>query len=221
MDELREVVDSDDRELEAYLARRTRGGVEQIALATDGGSERRDELLADRVERWIRHLRKQLEEVIEQQPWSIRQRRDGRVRAHRTDRLHASRRHRGEDEAEIFLGDAEQALLVDQRLVVGNGHLSPWEVADRNEVVVHPPPVRSFGCEARFDLCVLDDAPGPDVGEEYSPWRQASFAGDAFWSDVEHADLGSEHDQSIGSHPIAPPVADRSGRGSRRSRRRR
>ena len=53
-----------------------------------------DQLLADRVERRVRHLREELLEVLVEQPRLVREHRQRRVGAHRADRLLAARRHR-------------------------------------------------------------------------------------------------------------------------------
>jgi hypothetical protein len=61
--------------------------VEQVWPRPDEGHERHDELLADRVDRRVRHLREVLLEIGVQQLGLAGQRGDRRVGAHRADRL--------------------------------------------------------------------------------------------------------------------------------------
>ena len=63
--------------------------VEQVALGADVARQRGDELLADRVERRVGHLREQLGEVVEQQPRPLDEHRD---RACRCPSSRAARR---------------------------------------------------------------------------------------------------------------------------------
>ena len=74
-------------------------GLEQIALGADGGHRGGDNRLPDRVDRRIGNLSKQLLEVVIQQLWSVRQHRQGGVRAHGSDRFHPGLGHGGEQDA--------------------------------------------------------------------------------------------------------------------------
>ena len=60
---------------------------EQVRPRTDERHERHHELLADRIDRRIRHLREQLLEVVVEDLRPVRQHRQRRVVAHRADRL--------------------------------------------------------------------------------------------------------------------------------------
>ena len=69
---------AEDRVLDLDLAARVGPRIEQVAFRADGRGHRRDQLLADRVERRVGDLREQLLEVVEQQPRLGRQHRQRR-----------------------------------------------------------------------------------------------------------------------------------------------
>ncbi len=117
VDDLGQLVVVDDRERQHELAARRRPRLEQVVLGADGGAERRDQLLADGVERRVGDLREELLEVVEQQPRPVGQHRDRRVGAHRADRLGAGAGHRGEEDLQLLVRVAEHLLAAQHRLV--------------------------------------------------------------------------------------------------------
>ena len=88
--------------------------VEQVRPRPDEGHERHDQLLADRVDRRVGHLREVLLEIGVQQLRPVGQRRDRRVGAHRADRLLAGLRHRRHQELDALLRVAEGLLAIEQ-----------------------------------------------------------------------------------------------------------
>ena len=76
--------------------------VEHVALAPDEAHQRHDQLFAQRVDRRVGDLCKQLLEVGEQHLRPIRQNGKRRVVAHRPDRLLAARRHRADHHVDLF-----------------------------------------------------------------------------------------------------------------------
>ena len=101
-----------DRDLPARLGFRP----QQIALRSDRRFHRRDELLADRVERRIGDLREQLLEVVVEQARPFRQHRERRVGAHRPERLFARGGHRTEQEPQVLLRVPERRLALQHGL---------------------------------------------------------------------------------------------------------
>ena len=97
--------------------------IHQIGLGPDAGRERHHEFFADRIDRRIRDLRKQLLEVFEQQLRSIRQHRQRRVRAHRRDRFLPFHHHRGDDHLQFFDGVAERLLALPDRGMIRLRHV--------------------------------------------------------------------------------------------------
>ena len=116
--DLLEVLVGQDRlaHLEALAPRRA-VEVEQIGPRSDEGDEAHHQLFADRIDRRVGHLSEVLLEVGVEQLRLRRQRRNRRVRAHRADRFLAGRRHRREQDRQVFLGVAESLLAIEQRHV--------------------------------------------------------------------------------------------------------
>jgi hypothetical protein len=88
---------------------------EQVRLRTDERYERSNELFADRVDRGVGHLRKQLLEIMRQRLVLARQHCERRVVAHRADRLLAIGGNRLHDDLDIFLRVRERLLPIEQR----------------------------------------------------------------------------------------------------------
>ena len=95
--------------------------IEQVPLAAGAGEDRRHQLLADRVQRRVRHLGEELLEIIEQRLGPVGEDGQRGIRAHRPDRLLAGRAHRADDVLEVFQGVAEGDLAMEQRVRVGAG----------------------------------------------------------------------------------------------------
>jgi len=75
------------------------------------------------VNRRVRHLRKQLLEIVVEQLGMVGQNRQRRVRAHGPQRLHPVARHRPDDEPQIFKGVAKRLLPLQNAFVIGAVHL--------------------------------------------------------------------------------------------------
>ena len=88
--------------------------VEEVSLAADRRDHRRDDLLADGVERRIGHLREELLEIVGEQLRSVGEHGQRRIVAHRTDRFGTVGGHRGEDHLQVFEGVAVGPLQFEQ-----------------------------------------------------------------------------------------------------------
>ena len=174
-------------------------GVEQVALGTDGGLDRHDDLFPDGVHRRVGHLREQLLEVVEQRLRPVRQHRQRRVGAHRPDRLGAGLGH-GLDQLAQVLGGVAEGLLADlQGLVVGlDGRGPGGQIAGADHVVLHPAGVGVLAGVAALDLLVRDDALLGGVDQEHAPRLDAALGGHLLGRDVrQHARLGRHHHQAV------------------------
>ena len=69
-------------------------GIEEISLAPGAGHDRRDQLLANRVQRRVRDLREQLLEIVEKRLGAVGEDGQGGVGPHRAERLLAVVAHR-------------------------------------------------------------------------------------------------------------------------------
>ena len=176
--QLRELLVREDRRRAHDLAARRGGGFEQVALGTDRGVERRDEHFEVRVERRVRHLREQLLEVLVQHARTVGEHRHRRVGAHRTERLDRVARHRRDDQAQVFLGVAEHALLLHRRAVLRHERELRRQLVEVHEPVVEPLLVRVLRGEVGLDLLVGDDAALRGVDEEDLPRLQPTLLHD-------------------------------------------
>ena len=77
----------DDGHVQRDLAARLRPGLKQVALASSPGEDRGHKLLADRIQGRVGHLGEELLEVVEQGLGPVGEHGQGRVVAHRADRL--------------------------------------------------------------------------------------------------------------------------------------
>ena len=174
-----------DRDLPARLGLR----IEQVALGTDRRRHRRDQLLADGVERRVGDLREQLLEVVVEQPRTVREHRQRRVGAHRADRFLALLRHRREQNPQILVRVAERLLAPQHRRVIRQRELRARPEGRRCPsrcAFTHSP----YGLRARelaLQLLVVDDAALRRVDEEDLARVQALLDGDVLRGEVEHA----------------------------------
>ncbi len=80
--------------------------------------------------------------------------------------------------------------------------LALGEVLQVDAALVEPLPVRRARGELRLDLVVLDQAAGDGVDQEHAAGAQAALAHDPAGLDVEHPDLGGEHDEAVVRHDV-------------------
>ena len=106
-------------------------GVEQVRPRSDEGHERHHQLLADRVDRRVGHLREVLLEIGVEQLRLVGERRDRRVGAHRADRFLAGRRHRLHQELQVFLACS--------RSIAGDRAATGWSRACAAAAPAGPP----------------------------------------------------------------------------------
>ena len=154
--------------------------VEQVRPRPDERDEAHHQLLADRVDRRVRHLGEVLLEIGVEQLRLRRQRGYGRVGAHGADRLLSGRRHRREQERQVLLRIAERLLAIEQGDVGARGaRLDGVEVLEHDLRLLQP---LSIGMRARqrlLDLGVGHDAVLDEVDEQHLAGLQAPLGDDA------------------------------------------
>ena len=203
VDELRQLVVVDDRERQLHLDARLRSRFEQVALGADRRRQRRDELLADRVERRVCDLREHLLEVVEQHARAAGEHGDGRVGAHRPERLRSVARHRRHQELELLVGVAERLLPAHHRLVAVHDVLAVGQVVQAHQTAVEPLGIRMLGRELRLELLVVDDASLRGVDEEHAARLEPPLLHDARRVDVDHSGLARHDHAVVVGHPVA------------------
>jgi len=187
--------------------------VEQVGLRADKAHQRHDELLADRVDGRIGHLREQLLEVAVQRLVAVRQHGQRAVVAHRAGGFLAVAGHRRHQDLQVLLRVAEGLLPVQQidvgarrRRGLGLGR----QVVEADTDALDPLLVRVALGELLLELAVVDDAALLGVDQEHLAGLQAPLLGDAALGDRQHADLGGHDHQVVVGHDVArrpQPVA--------------
>ena len=149
---------------------------EQILEATDIGPQIHDELLADRVDRGICDLGKELLEVVGELLGGVGEHGQRIVRAHGTERLLAVTPHVDQDLLDILEAEAEGLLPPEERggigLLLSRGR--GGQVIQIGHVALDPVGVGLALADLVFDLVIGDDASLGEVGHEDLTGLQAS-----------------------------------------------
>ena len=170
---------------------------ENVSLVADVGHDRHHELLSDRIDRRIRHLREELVEVVEENARPVCERCKRRVVAHRANRFVARLRHRTEDELDVLERPAK-ALLFRRNPAIWTGrHDFGEKTGDGNVVLLHPAAIRSTPCVVGLKLGVLHEAVFPEVEPEQRAGTKPSVAHDRFRRDVENSRLRRKDEKSV------------------------
>ena len=174
--------------------------VEQVRPRPDERDEAHHQLLADRIDRRVRHLREVLLEVGVQQLGLVGQHRHRRVVAHRAHRLLARVRHRRHQELEALLRVAERLLQIEQRHVglLARDLLGQRQVADLDLRALQPLLVGVARGEIGLQIVVGDDAALLEVDQQHLAGLQAPLPRDVLLGDRQHAGLrGHDHRSSL------------------------
>ena len=179
--------------------------VEQVRPRPDEGHERHDQLLADRVDRRVGHLREVLLEIGVQQLRPVGQRRDRRVGAHGADGLLADLRHRRHQELGALLRVAEGLLAIEQAHIGARlrraarpaaharGSGCGRAIADRDARAASSALISSSETMRPFSRSMSSILPG---------WSR-HFCDDALLGDRQHAGLRGHDDQAVVGDEIA------------------
>ena len=193
-----------ERLLDAELAAVFGGFVEQVQFAAYHGAGGGDQFLAYRVERRVGDLGEALPEVVEQDGRLVGHDRERHVGAHRTHRVGAGHRHRLQNHAEVFQRVAESRLPTGERVEVramNAGRLR--QVVERDHVLGQPVAVWATRRQRVLEILVLDYLAALGVQHEHPARVYALLVEDVFGRDVQHAGLGTHHQQVVGSDQIA------------------
>ena len=192
--------------------------VEQIRLGSDEGDQRHHQLLADRVDRRVGDLCKQLFEIVVEGLVLVGQDSQRRVVAHRAGGFFAVAGHRRHQEADVLLGVAEGLLAIEDRDLldragsvggrfVAAGHCSDVAGGDFFELDADTLDPLAIGLARRqlvLEFGVVDDATLLEVDQEHLARLQAPLFGDARIGDLgQHARLGGHHHQIVIGDDVA------------------
>ena len=186
--------------------------VQQVRLGADKGHQRHHDGFADRVDRRIGHLGKQLLEVVVQRLVLVGQHGQRAVVAHGANRLFPGGRHGGDQELQVFLGKAKGLLAIQQRHLVGdalglhtchhfgkgrvlalfgNGH-----VVELDAQVFDPLFVGLAVGQVGLELLVVNHATLFQIDQEHLAGLQPPFAHDLVFRHRQNAGFGA-HDHQI------------------------
>ena len=178
--------------------------VQQVGARTDEGDQRHDQLLADRVDRRVRHLREVLLEIGIEHLRPVGQRRDRRVVAHGAHGLLAGLGHRRHQNFEVFLRVAEGLLPVQERHGgMGAPCLRGGQVLQHDLGALQPFLVRMCGRELLLQLFVRDHAALLEVDEQHLARLQPPLVGDVLFRELQAAHFGGEQDVAIVARHVA------------------
>ena len=172
-------------------------GIEQIRLGSDEGHQRHDHGFANRIDRWVGHLRKQLLEIIVERLVLVGHDSQGRVVAHGASWLFALHGHRRHQELQVFLGIAKCLLTVEQA-GFGRHHLGfTLHVAELDAHGFNPLLVRLGVGESVFQFFIINDAASFQIDQEHLAGLQTPFIYDLRFGNRQHARFGSHHNQIV------------------------
>ncbi len=179
-----------DQQAVAVLGR----GIEQVLLGPDVAFQRHDHFFADRIDRRVGDLSKQLLEVVVDHPRLVAQTGDRTIVAHRADRVSQLRDQRTQHEVHGFGGVAESLHPRQQGLAVESmGFAFGMQVGQANSLFAQPISVRHRFGEGRFQLVIGNQATLFKVDQEHLAGLQASLFFDDGRIDRQHADFAG-HD---------------------------
>ena len=186
---------------------RARVAAQQVGARTDHRHQAHHQLFADRVDRRIGDLGEVLLEIIVEQLALLRQHGNRRVGAHRTQRVVAHRRHRLQEELQIFLGVAKGLLLIEQQR--GIGRLGAMIFGQVRQVFqlelgrLQPVVIGLSVRELFLDLFVFYDAAFLEIDQQHLAGLQAPLALDLFLGDRDHARFRGQDDQIVIGDDVA------------------
>ncbi len=170
---------------------------EEIGLRPDEGGQRGDDLLADRIDRRIGHLREELLEVVVEGLVPGGEHRQRRIVAHRAQRFLAALRHRPEDELDVLLRVAEGLLAVEQRRRrIGHRRAVAIDLVQLDADLLDPFAVGLGVGQRVLELLVVDDPPLDQVDQEHLARLQAPLLDDPRLRHRQHAGF-RRHDHHV------------------------
>ena len=207
---------ADHRVCDLDLPARLGPPIQQVAFRADRRLHRGHQFLADGVERWIRHLREQLLEIV------VTARAAGSRARPATCRCPSTR------SGSSALSAIGVRIRRRSSCVYPNACCAPKhgrvirlrevrcvrQVGDVDQVLGEPFPVRAGRRQLPLDLVVRDDAAQARVDEKNLAGVQAPLQHDVLGRDVEHPDLRGHDDQVIGREAVSrgPRPCDRAPR---------
>ena len=177
-------------------------GVEQVWLGSNEGHQRHHHRFADRIDRRVGHLRKQLLEVIVERLVLVGHDSQRRVIAHGTGRLFTLYGHWRHQEFQVFLRIAKGLLTVEQAGFRCCDFSFALHVAELDAYGFNPLLVRLGVGERVLEFFVVDDATCFQIDQEHLARLQAPFVDDLRFWNRQHAGFGCHHNEVVVGHDV-------------------
>ncbi len=183
-----------DQQAMTVLGRR----LEQILLRTDVALQRHDDFFANRIDRRIGDLRKQLLEVVVDHPRLVAQAGERTVVAHRSDRITQLLDQRQQHELHRFGGVAEGLHARQQRFAIEAVRFTFGMQFSQANPLFFAAICRTARRAANVALQFLvgNQPPFFEVDQEHPARLQATLFFDDRWIDRQHADFAG-HDHAV------------------------
>ena len=203
-----QILISQDRLFHLKAFMRAGGMAQQIGARADHGKQAHHQLFTDWVNRRVCDLRKVLFEIIIQQARFIRQHCNGRISAHRTDRIIPFQGHRFQEFGDVFLRVTKGLLRFEQRgrfLIFvlrqfGKFWINPIQIVQLILRLFQPFAIgRCFG-QLTFQLGIFDDSAFFKVNQQHLARLKPPFARDVIFIKGQNAAFRSEADNVILGH---------------------
>ena len=158
--------------------------IENVRARADERHEAHHEFLADRIDRRVRHLGEILLEIGIEELRFGRERRDRRIRAHRSRGFHAGQSHRRHQDRQVLLRVAERLLSIEQRNVAaGLTGFDARQILQHDLCSLDPLGIGMQTGQMFLDLTVGDDAPLLEIDQQHLARLQAPLSNDLFFRD--------------------------------------
>ena len=172
-------------------------GLEQIFLRPNVTLERHDDLLANRIDRRIGHLREELAEVIVNHPRLVAETGERGVVAHRAKRIALFVHERQQHELQRLGGEAKRLHTLQQSgLVQPGGFTGSGDVIQLNALILDPFAVRALRGKLGLNLVIRHNAALLEIHEEQAARLQAALGAHVGRINRDGADLAG-HDHAV------------------------
>ncbi len=180
---------------------------EEAAARPDDGVEGHDELFTQRINRWVRHLGKELLEVHVERPRAWREHGQRNVIPHRKDRLFPVGGHGLQHHLEFFIAVAEGHLLLEEAFRIPGGPVGlrlRRQTMQRHEVLLEPLSVRLALRVTVFDFIVEQEPAVDGIHRQHLARPEPTFLHDGgLIQAMQDADFRGHNDEPVVGDMIA------------------
>ena len=181
--------------------------LEEVALWSDVGLERHDDVFSDGIDGRVGDLREELAEVVVNEARLGGHAGERSVVTHTAQRLLPFGDHRKHEEIELLDAVAEreedrvsgESVLIDDGVDVDGSLDALEDIGDLDHLILDPAGEVLLPRRRPLQLLIVDDAALDRVDEQHTTRLQATLLDDLLGLDVDRADLGSaDHDVLAG-----------------------